>query len=276
MTQEIDDKVLAEKFRQDQSIKSTAKSDYPTEVITLPSKGHFYPEDNVLSKGTIELKYATAREEDILTSKNLINKGLAIDTFMKSIIITPIDYDSLLLGDKNGIMFASRIMAYEKDYPVKMKCPNCSEQNKVTIDLSELGAKEIDFDQYPKGINEFETILPAAKKKVRFKLLTSADEQAIISEMKRIKKKIAGMGDTEVTTRLKHAIVAIDGKDNRGEIWKFVDSMLSKDSLFLRSLIVQTSPDVDSIFDFTCAECGHNEELNVPMDISFFWPSSKL
>ena len=272
MTQEIDDKVLAEKFRKD--ISSTAKSDYPTEIITLPSKGHFYPEDNPLSKGEIELKYATAREEDILTSKNLINKGLAIDTFMKSIIVTPIDYDSLLLGDKNGIMFASRIMAYEKDYSVKLKCPNCSVQNKVSIDLSELGAKEIDFEKYPKGINEFEIELPSAKKKIIFKLLTSADEQAIVNEMKRIKKKIAGMGDTEITTRLKHAIVSIDGKDNRGEIWKFVDSMLSKDSLFLRSQIVQTAPDIDSTFDFTCDDCGHSEELNVPMDISFFWPSS--
>ena len=157
-----------------------------------------------------------------------------------------------------------------------MKRPNCLEQKKVTIDLSELGAKEIDFDQYPKGVNEFETILPAAEKKITFKLLTSADEQAITDEMKRMKKKIVGMGDTEVTTRLKYAIVTVEGKDNRGEIWKFVDSMLSKDSLFLRNQIVQVSPDVDSTFDFTCADCGHNEELNVPMDISFFWPSNKL
>ena len=173
-------------------------------------------------------------------------------------------------------MFASRIMAYEKDYNVKIKCPNCSHQNKVTIDLSELGAKEIDFDKLPKGVNEFETMLPAAKKKITFKLLNSADEQAITDEMKRIKKKIVGMGDTEVTTRLKYAIVSIEGKDNRGEIRVFVDSMLSKDSLFLRNQIVQVSPDIDSTFDFTCTECGHNEELNVPMDISFFWPSSKL
>lgn len=276
MADQLSDKQLAEKLRQEYGNTSSAKSDYPTEIITLPSHGYFYPEDNPLSSGKIELKYPTAREEDILTSKNLIQKGLALDTFFKSIIVTPIDYNSLLLGDKNGIMFASRILAYGNEYPVKYKCPSCNEENDVQIDLSELGAKEIDFEKYPKNINEFETTLPTSGKKITFKILTHEDEENIELEMKQLKKKVVGMRDSEVTTRLKHAILSVDGKNNRSEINKFVDNMLSKDSLFLRGEIMKVSPDIISEFNFECKSCGHEDTLNIPMEISFFWPSGKL
>ena len=51
---------------------------FPTEVLSLPSKGLLYPKDSPLSSGTIEVKYMTAKEEDILTSTNLIEKGLVV------------------------------------------------------------------------------------------------------------------------------------------------------------------------------------------------------
>ena len=60
---------------------------FPTEFIELPSKGHFYPEDNPLSSGKVEMKYMTAREEDILTSVNLINQGVVIDKLLEELII---------------------------------------------------------------------------------------------------------------------------------------------------------------------------------------------
>ena len=173
-------------------------------------------------------------------------------------------------------MFAARILAYDVQYPVTVKCPSCGETNKKTIDLSELGAKEIDFKEYPKGINEFETELPISKKKIVFKLLTHADEQHLLEEMKKIKKKIAGFGDTEITTRLKYSVVSVDGETDRAKVRKFIDDMLSKDSLFLRGRIADVSPDVDSTFDFECNECGHTDELVIPMELSFFWPSGKL
>ena len=48
--------------------------------------GRVYPKDSPLSSGKIELKYMTAREEDILTSQNLLKKGTAIDMLLKSLI----------------------------------------------------------------------------------------------------------------------------------------------------------------------------------------------
>jgi len=270
----MDEKQLIENLKQEHQTKN--QEGYPSETVTLPSKGYFYSEEHPFATGEVELKYPTAREEDILTSKNLITKGLAIDTFLKAVILTPVDYDSIFLGDKNGIMFASRILAYGTDYPVKLKCPSCQEQISLNIDLSNLSAKEIDFEKYLKGISEFEVDLPNSKKRIKYKILTSGDESALTEEIKRTKKKIAGSGDAEVTTRLKYAIISIDGDTSRANVAKFVDSMLSRDSLFLRGEIVNTSPDIESIFDFVCPECGHSDELNVPMEISFFWPSGKL
>ncbi len=272
----LSDKDVAKKLRADfEKGEGKAKSDFPTEVFTLPSKGRFYPSDNPLSKGEVELKYPTAREEDILTSKNLINKGLVVDKFMQSIIVSEIDYNTLLLGDKNGIMFAARILAYGQDYEADVKCPSCGESNKkYPVSLDGLLAKEIPFDEFVEGQNEFSFILPASKKDVKFKILNHLDEKQIEQELKATKKKTNV--ESEMTTRLKHAIVSVDGSMERVEIIKFVDTMRTTDSLALRKEIQRVAPDVESTFFFTCGECGYEDELDIPLGISFFWPSGRL
>ena len=73
---------------------------FPAEEVTLPSKGLLYPENSSIRSGKIEMKYMTAREEDILTNQNYIKNGVAIDKLLKSLIISPINFDDLLLGDK--------------------------------------------------------------------------------------------------------------------------------------------------------------------------------
>ena len=88
----------------------------PTETIELPSKGLLYTSDNLLSSGTIEMKYMTAKEEDILTNQSYIQSGTVLDKLLQSLIVTKISYDDLLIGDKNAIMIAARILGYGKDY----------------------------------------------------------------------------------------------------------------------------------------------------------------
>ncbi len=58
---------------------SENKLKIPTEVVDLPSQGLVYPESSPLSSGKIEMKYMTAREEDILTNQNYISNGTVID-----------------------------------------------------------------------------------------------------------------------------------------------------------------------------------------------------
>jgi len=258
---------------------STGKSPkFPSEVIDLPSDGFFYSEDHPLSSGRIEIKYPTAKEEDILTSKNLIKKGLVLDKFIESILITKFDLDSLLIGDKTGIMVASRILAYGNEYVVDVKCPRCQElQQKQVIDLSTLRKKEIITDDFVKGQSEFDFQLPLSSRNVKFKILTQADSKNIESELSIMKKKFGGLQDREITTRLKYAIVEIDGDRNRNKIVKFVDTeMLSRDSLALRGELNRVTPDILLDYEFECNSCGISQEVPVPMDVGFFWPSGRI
>ena len=86
---------------------------FPTEIIDLPSQGKVYPKDSPLTTGKLEIKYMTTKEEDILTSQNLIKKGVVIETLLSSLIVTPdVNVGDLVLGDKNAVMIAARILAY--------------------------------------------------------------------------------------------------------------------------------------------------------------------
>ena len=247
---------------------------FPTETIDLPSMGYFYPTDNPLSSGKIEIRYMTAREEDILTSVNLVKKGLAIDMVLRSIIVSPIDYDSLLIGDKNAIMVASRILAYGSAYDVDITCPSCQNKTRESIDLSSLQHKIIDFNDLQKGVNEFEFVLPSSKTPITFKFLTSGDEKIIDGELKGLKK--VGVGQTfELSTRYKHIITSVNRSRDIQTIVTFVDkNLLAGDSLALRKQLAKVQPDVDMSFEYLCKECDYSEKMSIPLTVEFFWPDA--
>ena len=112
------------------------KQIFPSEEVTLPSKGLLYPQDHPLSKGVVEIKYMTAREEDILTNQNFIKNGTVIDKLLKSLIVTKFNYNDLLVGDKNAILVAARILGYGSEYSFKYK------DQETTVDLSEIEDKK--------------------------------------------------------------------------------------------------------------------------------------
>ena len=152
------------------------QNQFPSEIVTLPSKGILYPADSLLSKGTIEMKYMTAREEDILTNQNLINNGTVIDELLKSLIVSDIDYNQLLTGDKNAILIAARVLGYGKDYSFEYN------EETVNFDLTSIEDKELDESLVIDGKNEFNFKLPASEVDVTFKFLTHGDESKIQQE----------------------------------------------------------------------------------------------
>jgi hypothetical protein len=251
------------------------KRQFPTEVIDLPSKGWFYPEDNPLSSGQLEIKYMTAREEDILTSVNLIKKGLVIDMLLQSLIVDQnINYKDILIGDKNAIMVASRILGYGKEYIVDIDDVS-GETESVTIDLTALKDKEIDFSKFERGKNEFSFTLPNSKRELTFKFLTSGDEDEIEKELKSL-SKLKNPIDPEMTTRLKRRITSVDGNSDQSNINKFVDNeFLSVDSLAFRDHISSITPDVDMNYSYVSSIDGEVKEITVPVTVQFFWPDTR-
>ena len=179
------------------------ESTFPTETINIPSKGWFYSSDSPLSAGTLELKPMTAREEDILTSKNLIQKGIVLDKVLESLIVEKaIHSEDMLNCDRNAAFVAIRRMAYGDEYKANITCPKCGVDNSLTIDLGKMDNKPFDFEKYPKGTNEFEFTLPVSKRVVTFKLLTKKDEDAIDADLKAL-TKISKEVTSETTTSIK-------------------------------------------------------------------------
>lgn len=270
-----DEKTIREQIARGQIPTKKLDANIPTEEIDLPSRGRYYPEGHPLSSGKILIKYPTAKEEDILTSRNLIIKGTAIDTFVASVIADKSIYvDDLLLGDKNAIVLAARIMAYGKDYAVDIKCPSCEEQNHVVIDISQFEPKEIEnIDSV--SINEFEVVLPASKATVKFKVMNGRDFKEAESILKQSKKSFKTQTSPEMTTRMKVAIVSVNGSEDRVEIKNFVDTVLAIDAKAFRDEVYRVSPDVDTTFLFECESCGYDERMKMPFGANFFWPGAQ-
>lgn len=243
----------------------------PSQPYALPSKGLLYPENNPLSSGEIHLKIPTAKEEDILTNQAFIKQGIVLDKFLESIIVPPAKYDDLLTGDKNGVLLAARVLAYGGQYSFEYKDPADNSTEEVTIDLTTLQEKAFDESLFQKGINEFEFALPMSGVVVTFKLLTHRDEQEIQKEIRGIQKTFKSFyGD--ITTTLKHTIIAVNGVRDTKTIREFVDKMPMQDSKALRKYIQQISPDIDMTFTFERKNGETVEGLSIPLTVDFFWP----
>jgi len=239
-----------------------SKFKIPTETVDLPSKGLLYPEGSELAKGTLEMKYMTAKEEDILTNQSYIKNGTVLDKLMKSLIVSKIIYDDLLVGDKNAIMVAARILGYGSDYTFEY---NGESQ---LVDLSQIENKPLKEELFSPRVNEFSFTLPHSKNSITFKLLTHKDEQDINRELEGL-KKINKDADPSLSTRLKYMITSVEGERERKDIREFVDNyLLAKDSRALREYVRGIQPDVDLTF----FPDGTSDRINIPIGISFFWP----
>ena len=249
-----------------------AELNLPTEIVTLPSKGLLYPKESPLFKGEIEMKYMTAREEDILTNANFIRQGTVIDKLLQALIVTKINYDELLIGDKNAILIAARILGYGADYSFKYTNER-GQEIEASIDLSTLDEKPIDESLLTAGVNDFTFSLPKSGNTITFKLLTHGDEKKIEDEIKGL-QKINPNGSSDVTTRMKHIITSINGNREAKTVRDFVDNyLLAPDARALREYYAKVQPDINLKF-MPDDENYTGEGIAIPISLNFFWPDS--
>jgi hypothetical protein len=241
---------------------SENKLNIPTEIVDFPSQGLIYPESSPLSSGKIEMKYMTAREEDILTNQNYISKGTVLDELIKSLIVSDVSYEDLIVGDKNAVLVAARILGYGKDYKFTWG------GEEYNIDLTTIEDKPLNTSLFKKGVNEFSFTLPSSGVNITFKLLTGKDEKKINAELEGL-KKINKNSSAELSTRLKYIITSVNGNRENKDIREFVDNVfLARDSRALREYIKEVQPDVDLTF----FPDGSNEKVSIPVGLNFFWP----
>ena len=236
---------------------------FPTETVELPSKGLIYPSDSPLHSGKVEMKYMTAKEEDILTNQAFIKQGVVLDKLLRALTLDKFDTKSLFAGDKNALIVASRILGYGKDYSFTL------DKEDYTVDLTTLENKSFNESLItPNGTFEF--ILPSSENKIEFKFLTESDEEKITQEIEGY-QKINKNNSSEVTTRLKHQIISINGSSDKNDIREFVDTMLlASDSRALKLYIKEVSPDVELSTKIEIN--GKEEVIDIPINLNFFWP----
>jgi len=235
---------------------------FPSEVIDLPSKGLLYSKENPLSSGQVEMKYMTAKEEDILTNQAYITKGIVIDKLLESLIVSKVNLDDLYPGDKNAILIAARVLGYGKDYEFTVN------NKKYTVDLSTLENVEFDESLFENGVGNIEFICPSTSNKITFKLLNGHDDKAIEKTIKGL-KKIHKDSTPELTTRLKYMITSVNGDEDQKSINDFVDNyFLARDARAFREYIKEIQPDIDLTTEV------EGEEVTIPIGLSFFWPDA--
>ena len=276
---------MVELAKQQYEQKKVSDYKFPTEIVDLPSKGLVYSKDNALSSGKVEMKYMTAKEEDILTTQSYIKDGSVLDRLFQSLIIsngdgTPIKYVDITLGDKNAIMIAARILGYGKDYEVEIDDPTQpGTMQKEVIDLTQFESTEYDGSgQTELHKNEYEFELPQSKRKVTFQALTESKERKIkhqLEAQKKASRKLNDKTDKQLTIRLKNTIVSVDGDTEQTTINHFVENELfAADSRALRTHINKVVPDVDLTYEFISDETGEGRDMLLPMGLGFFWPQS--
>ena len=249
----------------------------PTEIITLPSGGKHYPEEHPLhGKNEIEIRHMTAKDEDVLNSKALLKKGIAIDRLLQGVIVNKrIKVDSLLVGDKNALIVAARITGYGEDYSTKVSCPACGVASDCDFDLDESlivnsGENIDDVEAILVESGVFSLTLPRTKFTVEVRLMTGADEKKIIKLAQ--SKQIHKLPDTPLTDQFRAFIVSVDGNTNRVDINRFIDLMPARDARHLRNVYSKIMPNVELKHNFECDGCGYEQVIDIPFTVDFFWP----
>ncbi len=249
----------------------------PTEFVALPSKGEYYPDGHTLKgRQTLEIRYMTAKEEDILTSRALLKEGIALDRMLSNLLVDKeINVDELLLGDKNALLVAARKTGYGPEYETKVVCPVCASNNEHSFDISDppiidTAARLSEWSAQMTGPQTFKILLPMTSVEVECRFLTSADERAMVKENERKAKKKIEVGMT--TTALRSFIISVNGDSSPFSIEGFIQAMPAKDARILRNAYTEIVPNINLKQSFECGNCNYEADMEVPLGSDFFWP----
>ena len=116
----------------------------------------------------------------------------------------------------------------------------------------------------------FRVTLPITKVEAEVRLMYGYDEMEIVKSQKnKVRNKDL---NSAITDNLKRVVVALNGIEDRNQIETFLEKMPASDARFLRKAVAQLTPTTKMLLDFDCSSCSHNDELEVPITATFFWP----
>ena len=247
----------------------------PTQFVELPSLGKHYVEGHTLhNQETIEIRFMTAKDEDILTSRSLLKKGLAIDRLISNLIVDEnINPSSLLVGDRYAILVAARASAYGHFYETSVNCPSCNTASKHTFNLLnptvKSGGNFGEYDVTQKDDGSYIIKLPYTDILVEVRMLNGNDETRLIQHMQKSSKKQV---DISISDHMTTYVTSVNGYKDPKVIGHVIKNITATESRYLRNAYKTIAPDLKINGDFECLSCGHEQELEVPFGADFFWP----
>ena len=248
----------------------------PTDFVALPSEGKFYPEGHPLcNQDVVEIKFMTAKEEDILTSQALLAKGIALERLVESVLIDKdITASSLLVGDKNALLVAIRITGYGSEYETQVTCPSCKEVNSYKFDLDEVKSTPLmtntDVTELTDTGTYIITGLTQTEAEVEVRMLTGDDDKKLTHRLESNKKHNLGL--PPLLEQMKSFIVSVNDNSNEMYLDSFLHNLPAMDARHLRKTYAALTPAIDMTQQYVCDSCLHETRLEVPLTADFFWP----
>tara|TARA_Y100000592_G_scaffold33148_1_gene52655 strand:+ start:866 stop:1690 length:825 start_codon:yes stop_codon:yes gene_type:complete len=262
--------------RQTETVDPASVLDFvvPTEFVELPSGGIGYPTGHPLKdQETIEIRYMTAKDEDILTSRSLLKKGIALERLIDNLVVNKaISSETILVGDRNAIIIAARSSAYGNIYDTKVQCPACAASQKVSFDLNDSKISVSDVSDYEVEETENGTYFvntPKSNIKVELRLLNGKDETKLMKMMGKNSKN-----DEMISAQMKMFVKSVNGHSGPEFIEYFVSNVTAFESRWLRKCYDALSPNIKVFKEFECVSCDYEQEMEVPFNTDFFWPDS--
>ena len=103
-----------------------------------------------------------------------------------------------------------------------------------------------------------------------------ANDNQITEEADKLKRTTNSPFEKNITTKLKHQIISVNGETNRAPINHFVDNQfLSLDTKEFRAYQVKMTPDIIFEAEYT-SQIGEPHTVQIPIGVRFFWPESRI
>ena len=252
----------------------------PTEIVTLPSGGHLYPENSAL-KGLkeVEVKSMTAAEEDIMINDSFIQKGVVFDRLIDSIMITPgIKSEELQDCDKLAILMSARKTGYGDAISFSVSCGACNHDYDIDASLTQMleRSEENPYEprsgegwEYLEDSNTYSFNITSVDIDANIKLLTRSEVKDLMAS--REQKKRLGLPFNETIEFLRAVLVSANGITDRTSLNKLAEILPASAARRIRYVHNVNLPKIDTSQEVTCPACGQEETKEVPFSLGWFW-----
>jgi transcription elongation factor Elf1 len=250
----------------------------PTEIVTLPSQGLFYPKTSSLyGRKSVEIKHMTTAEEDILSNSSYIKNDVVLQKLLQSVLVDrSINVNDFILCDFEAVLTAVRITGYGPNYSTNITCPSCEDTREHTFSATSF-TEVANFPENIDTVTENGTFMinvynhnTGAETAVECHILTAGDMKSLRdSRQYKVDKKLP---ETNKSDELCSIIVSVNGSRKESDIVDFVASSRPLDTRFIRAKYRELEPKMNNRAPFKCKNCEHSQELEVPMTVKFFWP----